>query len=322
MSLSDSERKERLEKVFMLCDGRLTVPDPHQPSLYGGVAEVPQAHEPHPGTICTEGYAEPGYTDSEVATVLGNWNCPPDEPWVPSEVVDPEHEDTEVGEVLTLGRALELLGCELEWEDEWTTCNDCGKLVRTSPDSYSWTRSYCELEGDIVCSDCVKRDPSDFIKSKVGNDRSCITFDFDLEPHGFVRLAYHLQNGLYGGQQADPKVIGKALRKRGISRYLFVLDSVGQFDLDFSVWVDKDELEMAGLTEDEGLPREDTDAADDPAEMMSAYLKDSARAQAAVPPGDGPVVVQPDPNDPRKAVARRVSPQDFIDGKALNGKDG
>lgn len=318
--LDAAEIARRRKLVFLITDGWNRVPNPDQPTLFGGHDGDEQPERPDcVGEVCTEGYSEPGYTDNEIATVTGNWNSPPDTEWVPAEMVDPNHEDTEAGELLTTGRALELLGCELEWSDEWTSCSDCRKLVRTQPDSYSWTRSYWDHEDGPVCHECVKKHPEDYIEEMVGNDRAAITIDIDLDKHGFVKLQGDLENGLYGGQKADPKVIGKSLRKHGIDRYVFVIDSVGQFDMSFSVWVDKDQLRgNSDLNPEDGLLPSETEASDDPATVMSNYLRDTARAMAEVPPGDGPVVCKPDKDDPNRATARRVSPEDFIAGKALD----
>src|SRR5262245_37954667 len=66
------------------------------------------------------GYAEPGYHDPDNGVLFANWN------------VFPRGFD----------RVLEQAGYAVEWSDEWSTCEDCGKAVRTSPNSYGWQRSY------------------------------------------------------------------------------------------------------------------------------------------------------------------------------------
>jgi hypothetical protein len=317
--LTTEEINRRRKLVFAICDGRTRLPNPDQPLLFGGRDGDDEGDRPEcVDTICTEGYAEPGYDDNEIAVVTGNWNVGPDKEWVPSEFVDPNHEDTEEGEVLTTGRALELLGVELEWSDEWTTCCDCNKLVRTQPNSYSWKRSYWDSDNGAVCEECLKKDPADYIEEMVGNDRSCITIDIDLSEHGFVKLEGDLESGFHEGQAADPKVIGKNLRKHGIERYVYVLDSTGQFDLSFSVWVDKDELEASDLSPEDGLLPSEMNAEVSPAEQCRKYLQDTSRAISELPPGEGVVVTKPDPNDPSKAKAKRVSKEDFIAGKALD----
>ena len=71
---------------------------------------------------CAVGCAEPGYDDKPV--LLANWNH------VPNVVFD----------------RLEALGYACEWYDAWATCSECGKAVRTSPNSYSWQKAYWDTE--------------------------------------------------------------------------------------------------------------------------------------------------------------------------------
>lgn len=99
--------------------------------------------------VYSEGYAEPGYDGDVVA--LGNWNACSryNRETQRSEDID--------GMPARLGEALEKLGVAIEWSDEWTTCDECGKLVRTSPDSYSWTPSY-KIDDDsceTLCHECI-----------------------------------------------------------------------------------------------------------------------------------------------------------------------
>ena len=303
----------RVRKVFAVVAGESVLSDPHQ-TLIGGGREGYGDPLPFIQDVVTDGYVEPGYGDPETAVVTGDWNYDLEKRIV-ARFVD---KDADEGEMLTVGEALTKLGCECEWSDEWATCSDCGRLVRTQPDSYGWTRSYWDSPaGYTHCHECVKEDPEEYLEWLAGNDRAADTLDIGLKEHGFVKFQGDFENGLHEGQASDPKLVGKALRAKGISRYVFVIDGCGQFDLRFSVWVDKAQLLESGL---DGclLERSETDAPVSPAEQCKAMLKDSARAVAQLPPGEGVVVVQPDPTDPAKAVAKRVSPQDFIDGKALD----
>src|SRR4029434_770624 len=66
------------------------------------------------------GYAEPGYDAPEKGVVLANWNTLPRD----------------------LDRILERAGYAIEWSDEWSECENCNRIVRTSPDSYGWRQSF------------------------------------------------------------------------------------------------------------------------------------------------------------------------------------
>lgn len=93
------------------------------------------------------GYAEPGYTDNPNGIAVGNWNTV--SRWCLKEkksvVVDTTPK--------LFSELLEKLGISLEWDDEWSTCDQCGKLIRTQPDSFDWAPFY-ESDGETVCHNC------------------------------------------------------------------------------------------------------------------------------------------------------------------------
>lgn len=54
-----------------------------------------------------------------------------------------------------LDKLLEKAGYAVEWSDEWTICDDCGKALRTSPDSYFWEPAYTmDDSGSCLCRAC------------------------------------------------------------------------------------------------------------------------------------------------------------------------
>lgn len=82
------------------------------------------------------GYAEPGYSDPERGVLFANWNV------FSNDVCN----------------VLERAGFAIEWSDEWSTCEDCGKAVRTSPNGWDWHPHYREdgiENGSFVCLDCA-----------------------------------------------------------------------------------------------------------------------------------------------------------------------
>ena len=100
-------------------------------------------------------YAERGYSGKYAAT--GNWNK-----------VDEYDRVAQARAVLPSGdlptrvlRLLEKLGLECEWSDEWTTCDDCGRLLRTCPYSHDWRPSYGESECECICHECAPEDDED-----------------------------------------------------------------------------------------------------------------------------------------------------------------
>ena len=259
--------------------------------------------------VHTEGYAEPGYSDPDSGVICtGNWNTITE--W------DREKNESKVVDETParLAKVLEKLGVELEWSDEWVACEHCSKLVRCQPDSYSWTRQYWDSDDGPVCVECVQEDPEDYLQSLEGEDNRAVTIDgIDLTEHGYKLLEEGFQNGLYGGQSADPKKISEALREQGVERFIFQIDSVGQFDLDFSVYIHEDDMDKLNKEEFDESEKDGPD----PARQMESYLRDASLKMGQLPDAPGVKVSQPDPSDPTKAVVRTVSPQDFIEGKAL-----
>ncbi len=144
-----------------------------------------------------------------------------------------------------VAKALEHLGYELEWLDEWCECSGCHGAIRTVDNSYGWTRyAYSPDDCEYYCGDCIKADPTEYLVWLEGNERRAATFELPLAQLGYVQVIDRLEHGFHHGQDADPNVCAKHLRSVGIKRFLFSLDSVGQFDMNFSIWVHEDEKDM------------------------------------------------------------------------------
>lgn len=240
-------------------------------------------------------YAEPGYEGKLV--VCGNYNAV--SKWSPDDQKSTVVDDTPN----RVAKMLEKAGAELEWSDEWTSCTDCGKLVRTSADSYGWSQYYHHFEdtSSIVCGDCLKEDPTEYLEALEGSHRKCVTFDLDLEEHGYRKLDGEYQNGLYGGQTDDPEIIAKALKAKGVERFIFDLDSVGQFDLHFSVWVHEDE----DISED-ALDSEVTGGSDPAQDLQKALASVDLSRKGT---GIQVTTIKGD-----KAEVREITPREFVEG--------
>lgn len=251
-------------------------------------------------TFCEPGYSLDGDLD---IIVLANWND--DSRW------DQESQKCVVTSKVMgrLCRALEWLGCTIEWSDEWTHCGQCCGLLRTSPDSYGWKPAYVELEGDIYCEACAKEDPDSIIDLYNGNSRKALTIndaDEFLEEQGWVRYneeAY--EHGLHAHQADNPRIIAKSLHARGVENFIFTIDSCGQFDMDFSVWVKPEDLDKL---------REPIKTEQDvsPAELCRRGLQEASLQQAQLPDGDG--VKYSKIKADGTAETRLVSPEEFING--------
>jgi hypothetical protein len=100
-------------------------------------------------TIHTQGYAEPGYEGEVIA--IGDWNDTTEYNHITKERVL-------VSKIPSrLARVLGKLGVDVEWCDEWVECYDCGKLIRTQPDSMWWEPSFTCDDNSAHCLLCTHK---------------------------------------------------------------------------------------------------------------------------------------------------------------------
>lgn len=132
--------------------------------------------------------------------------------------------------------ALERAGYSLEWEDEWSTCDDCGKAVRTSPDSYGWQPTYFRSDCGTLCQECV--DLEEYLESLEDDPERCCFAWVNPDEHGYVLISKEgeFESGWHPGQNDNPADILRDLHERGIRHVVFRTTSTGQFDINFEAW--------------------------------------------------------------------------------------
>lgn len=196
------------------------------------------------GDIVTDygkGYCEDygSHANNETYWVLGSWNDKTrplaDGYW---KVID----DTPS----RLARALEFIGVECEWSDEWSPCAECYRLIRTAPDCYSWTLQAVWGEDGYVCTDCAKKDPGAYIGDFINDPEKAITWldESDLEDLGFLKWGasddypegetFHA--GWYGREDKPDTILGNIQAEHPEAEVVFLLDGTGQFEISFSAW--------------------------------------------------------------------------------------
>lgn len=106
------------------------------------------AIELHARTDGESAYADPS-VGREPIVAIGNWN----EIDTYGRLTQTRVEISDIP--VRLGRAFARLGIPCEWSDEWTTCGECGRLVRTQADSMSWVPYHVYHDGEITCHACV-----------------------------------------------------------------------------------------------------------------------------------------------------------------------
>lgn len=169
-------------------------------------------------------YAERGYTQPEAGILFGNWN-----PTCGFSVPKAEQRRDPISK---FARIAEHCGFELEWEDEWSTCGECGKAVRTSPDCYHWTPYFRILnECELVCLDCL--DPESYLESIEDNAACAVPDDNRFRPElfGYVQHNGYFETGFHPGQNDNPATILKALHAQGHKHVVFRIASKSQFDI-------------------------------------------------------------------------------------------
>ena len=136
----------------------------------------------------------------------------------------------------------------LEWSDEWTSCSECNKAVRTSPTSYGWERSYLwTSDCSIACIECYPDVIDDIIETYKNETNKAVTSDFYqyMEQAGFVcyspdEYCKVFETGWHHGQNDNPSDVAKDIESNlsGYD-YMFKIDSIGQFDVHWSVFIKK-----------------------------------------------------------------------------------
>jgi hypothetical protein len=174
------------------------------------------------------GYAEPGYHDDTTVWVTGNWNdksfdSPTLAERVPSRLFD----------------ALERLGVECEWLDEWVQCENCYRLFRTQGDSYSWKMSGAYFGDGYSCTDCMLSYGDDALEDYVNDASRAVTWcgAAHLESLGWARYNGDFENGWHPGQDDDPERITRAIQgSQDDVDIIFLIDHTEQFSIGFSAY--------------------------------------------------------------------------------------
>ena len=133
------------------------------------------------------------------------------------------------------------LGCEWGFSDEYTTCDDCGNIIRTSPDSYHWQPDFYIGDGFIVCNRCFNDSEDyqeEYLADKINNPKQAVNglmTEEQIKELGFEKLDSEYESGWYNVNH-DPEKIYEALSKN-FEEVLFYINNVEQFRVNFIVFV-------------------------------------------------------------------------------------
>lgn len=179
---------------------------------------------------------------------------------------------------------------EYGFSDEYSRCSECGKFIKTSPDSYSWTPDFIQTEDGYVHVDCFDLDDAlDTCKNQERNLPIEIQ-ERAIDEGLLVELSdIEYENGMHPGMNDDPKIILRTMRKAKIDIWFNVEPS--QFYVDFTILVKPEDEEKARKI----LEHLDVYQGYDTAEEMSKALRGEH-------------------SDHYHVETYTISPEDFING--------
>ncbi|MFA5049244.1 MAG: hypothetical protein WC516_09535 [Patescibacteria group bacterium] len=137
---------------------------------------------------------------------------------------------------------------QFDWDDEWTMCGECYKAVRTVPTHYGWTPSYMwASDCDVICHNHYEDYKDDIIEYYKNETNKAVNRDFFpiLEKNGFVcyspdEYCQKFETGFHPHQTDNPRKVVKDIEENLPGwDYIFKIDSVGQFDISWSVFLRK-----------------------------------------------------------------------------------
>jgi len=211
---------------------------------------------------------------------------------------------------------------EMGFSDEYDVCYECNRIVRTSPDSYSWTAPFHIFDdGELVCNECIEEDPDDYIEALINNDHKANTVltTGALEEAKFLNVPTDFSDGWYGVNASPPNILEAVRECLPDAEFVFHITGVGQFETNFDLWARGE-----GVTEEvlEALA-EAADDADDGPNIAENFRKATqninfSKSQAIKDHAEqnGITVIELNLAD-GTSEQRSVSAQDFIAGKAL-----
>lgn len=131
----------------------------------------------------------------------------------------------------------------IQWgfSDEYAVCDKTGKLIRTEPDSYSWTPDFFvnDRTGEIVCGDYVRDNPEEYIEWLLSNPEeraNTILSEDDLEAAGFEKVEGDYESGWYDRNDSPAEILEKAREEYPDALFIFNITGQGQFAIQYDLW--------------------------------------------------------------------------------------
>ena len=122
--------------------------------------------------------------------------------------------------------------------DSYTTCDECGDIICTEPDSSYWKADFFVSNNGIICGDCVRENPQEYLESLINNYNKANTIldPKDLEQEGFEKLDGDYQNGYYDRNDNPKSILKDLMSKYPQGEFIFNIISTNPFAVDFDVY--------------------------------------------------------------------------------------
>jgi len=177
------------------------------------------------------GCSEKGYEDVEM--LCSNWNNRDYHPFKMSRLCD----FIENRQII-----------EIDWNDEYIGCSECYKAIRTIADCYSWEPSFIWVNDcELLCRDHWGDNLEDIIEYYKNSINRALPSDFmeKVEKAGWKcyspnEYCKRYETGFHPGQTDNPLMVVKEIEAELPDHdYLFVINSKGQFDINWHVFIRK-----------------------------------------------------------------------------------
>ena len=143
-------------------------------------------------------------------------------------------------ELEKFGIVVDDIGVEYGFSDEYTSCSNCGNIIRTSPDSYSWTQDYYVGDCEILCNTCLNDNIENIIVTYHDDYKRALTHDMISENKlielGYVKLNNEEYESGWYNHNDDPEKIAKNLWKNKYYNSVFYISNDEQFRTNFDVY--------------------------------------------------------------------------------------
>ena len=143
--------------------------------------------------------------------------------------------------------ALDELGCDWGFADSYTSCDMCDTLICTEPDYSGKGPDYwINYEGGyIVCGDCIRKDPADYLSHLTNNSdvANTILGRDQLRKLGYELISEEYANGWYDRTDSPSEILDKALEENPNGEFIFNISGGNPFETRFELWALEDTLE-------------------------------------------------------------------------------